>query len=127
MVYLLGDFTQIHGIAANNKEYAVEDIVVMSFRTDIVVLGTANFNFLALDKKDKMIIYATKGKIEFSMLNTIAIVTHGGVYRSIYKNIFNIYKKIEGMEDLATTVLNYNNRIFNVIEAKGIELGEKIC
>ena len=68
MVYLLGNFIEINGFATNNnREYDVEDIVVMSFKTDKGVVGTANFNSLALDKKDKMIIYGTKGKIEFSM------------------------------------------------------------
>ena len=75
MVYLLGNFIQINGIATNNnKEYDVEDIVVMSFKTDIGVIGTANFNSLALDKKDKMIIYGTKGKVEFSMHGNDAII-----------------------------------------------------
>lgn len=59
-------------------------------------------------------------------LDTIAIVTHGGVYRSIYKNMFNINKKIEEMEDLATTILEYNNGAFTIVDTKGIELGEKI-
>ncbi len=68
MVYLLGNFIEINGIATNNnKEYDVEDMVVMSFKTDTGVIGTANFNSLALDKKDKMIIYGTKGNVEFSM------------------------------------------------------------
>lgn len=75
MVYLLGKFTQINGIATNNnKEYSVEDMVVMSFKTDMGVVGTANFNSLALDKKDHMIIYGAKGKIEFSMHGNDAIV-----------------------------------------------------
>lgn len=75
MVYLLGNFTQINGIATNNnKEYSVEDIVVMSFKTDIGVVGTANFNSLALDKQDHMIIYGTKGKIEFSMHGNDSII-----------------------------------------------------
>lgn len=68
MVYLLGNFTEINGIASNNnKEYDVEDIVVMSFKTNSGILGTANFNSLSLTKKDKMVIYGTKGKIEFSI------------------------------------------------------------
>ncbi len=75
MVYLLGNFTEIHGIAANNnKEYEVEDVVVMSFKTDKGVLGTTNFNSLALDKKDEMIIYGTKGKIKFSIHGSDPIV-----------------------------------------------------
>jgi hypothetical protein len=77
MVYLLGKFTQVNGIATNNnKEYSVEDMVVMQFKTELGVIGTANFNSLSLDKKDKMIIYGTKGKIEFSMHgNTPIIIT----------------------------------------------------
>lgn len=39
----------------------------MQFKTERDVIGTANFNSLSLDKKDKMIIYGTKGKIEFSI------------------------------------------------------------
>ena len=59
-------------------------------------------------------------------LNCIAIVTHGGVYRSIFKNIFNVNKKLEKTEDLATTSLDYDNGKFNILETKGIEFGEKI-
>ena len=58
MVYLLGNFTEIHGIASNNnQEYDVEDVVVMSFKTEKEILGTANFNAISLDKKDKMTIF----------------------------------------------------------------------
>jgi len=81
MVYLLGNFVEVNGIATNNnKEYDVEDMVVMSFKTDKGVIGTANFNSLALDKKDRMIIYGTKGKIEFSIHGNdkIIITTESG-------------------------------------------------
>lgn len=68
MVYLFGNFTKINGIASNNnKEYKVEDVVVMSFETEKGIIGTANFNSIALDKKDKMSIYGTKGTMEFSI------------------------------------------------------------
>ena len=68
MVYLFGDFIQTYGLAANhNEEYSVEDLVVMSFQTANGVLGTANFNAIAFDKKDSMTIYGTLGKLEFSM------------------------------------------------------------
>lgn len=59
-------------------------------------------------------------------LNAIAIVTHGGVHRSIFKNILNVNKKIEGIDDVAITVLDYHNGEFNIIETKGIKLGEDI-
>ena len=72
MVYLLGKFIEVNGIATNNNnEYDVEDIVVMSFKTDKGIIGTANFNSLALDK---MIIYGTKGKIEFGIHGNDAVI-----------------------------------------------------
>lgn len=59
-------------------------------------------------------------------LNTIAIVTHGGVYRSIYKNILKVDKKLDQMDDLATTELKYNNGKFEIMNKKGILFGETI-
>ncbi len=59
-------------------------------------------------------------------LNTIAIVTHGGVHRSIFKNILNVNKKIEGLEDVSVTTLEYNNGEFSVLETRGITYGESI-
>ena len=55
-------------------------------------------------------------------LNTITIVTHGGVYRSIYKNIL----KVDQMDDLVTTELKYNDGKFEIINKKGILFGETI-
>ncbi len=78
MVFLLGNFVEVNGLATNNcNEYAVEDMVVMSFKTEKGVIGTANFNSLALDKKDEMTIYGTKGKIVFSIhvSNKIVVTT----------------------------------------------------
>ena len=49
-------------------------MVVMSFKTDKGVIGTANFNALALDKKDEMTIYGTKGKIVFSIHGSNKVV-----------------------------------------------------
>ena len=59
-------------------------------------------------------------------LNTIAIVTHGGVHRSIFKNILNENRKIERLEDVSITTLEYNNGEFSVLETKGITFGESI-
>lgn len=90
-------------------------------------LGTTFLGGENVDSFDIRVRNAINSIIEKSNgQNTVAIVTHGGVYRSIYKNIFNVDRKIERMEDLATTILNYNNGTFNVIETKGIVFGEKI-
>ncbi len=64
----------------------------------------------------KFIIERSKG------LNCIAIVIHGGVYRSIFKNILNVDKRLEGIEDLATTNLDYKDGKFSIIDTIGIEL-----
>ena len=75
MVYLFGNFTDIKGMSTNNSdEYKVEDIVTMIFKTEKGIVGTANFNSIALDKKDTMIVNGTKGKIEFSIHGNSPIV-----------------------------------------------------
>ena len=71
------------------------------------------------DRIKNAINYIVKSSKDF---NCIAIVTHGGVHRSIFKNILNIDKKIVGIEDLGTTVLEYNNNQFTVININGVEL-----
>lgn len=58
-------------------------------------------------------------------LKTIAIVTHGNVCKSIFKNILNINKKIE-LEDLATAILDYSNDKFRIIKTTGIEFFEDL-
>ncbi len=59
-------------------------------------------------------------------LKTIAIVTHGNVHKSIFKNILNVDRKIEEIDDVATTILEYNNGKFEIIETRGIKFGENI-
>lgn len=58
--------------------------------------------------------------------NTVAIITHGGVYRSIFKNILNINKKIVGIEDLATTTISYIDGKFIIENVDGVVYGENI-
>lgn len=59
-------------------------------------------------------------------LNAIAIVTHGNVHKSIFKNILNVDRKIEHIDDVATTILEYDNDKFEIIETIGIKFGENI-
>lgn len=56
----------------------------------------------------------------------IAIITHGGVYRSIFKNILDVDRKIIGIEDLATTTICYIDGKFTIENTDGITYGEKI-
>ncbi len=59
-------------------------------------------------------------------LDTIAIVTHSNVHKSIFKNILNINKEIEKIDDVAITTLDYDNGKFNLIETKGIKFKDTI-
>ena len=90
-------------------------------------LGTSFLGGEDINEFDKRVEEGMREIISKSKeLNTIAIVTHGGVYRSIYKNILKVNKKIEEMEDLATTELTYDDGKFEIRNKKGILFGEKI-
>lgn len=90
-------------------------------------LGTSFLGGEDIEEFDKRVENGINEIIEKSKeLNTIAIVTHGGVYRSIYKNIFKQNKKIEEMEDLATTELEYSDCKFTILNKKGLIFGENI-
>ena len=90
-------------------------------------LGTSFLGGEDINEFDKRVEEGMREIISKSKeLNTIAIVTHGGVYRSIYKNILKVNKKIEEMEDLATTELTYDDGKFEIINKKGILFGETI-
>lgn len=90
-------------------------------------LGTSFLGGEEIKDFDERVEKGIKEIIEKSKnLDTIAIVTHGGVYRSIYKNIFKENKKIEEMEDLATTELEYSDCKFTILNKKGLIFGENI-
>ncbi|MBQ8451367.1 MAG: histidine phosphatase family protein [Clostridia bacterium] len=56
---------------------------------------------------------------ESSKLNAIAIVTHGGVLRSIFYSFLKIKKKILKIEDVACAEIELKNGKFKVIETSG--------
>jgi len=75
IIFLFGDIVEVQGYATNNNtNYLVEDFVVMSFKTKNNVLGTANFNLLANEKKDRMVVYGDNGKLEFSIHDNDQII-----------------------------------------------------
>ncbi len=117
MVYLLGNFTEIYGIAKNNNnEYDVEDLVVMSFKTCKGILGTANFNLLSTNKNDRMVIYGTKGKIEFSVheKSDIFVFTDEGLDIVSADNPIVIQERM--IQDVVKSLLTGNN--LNICLAK---------
>ncbi|MCL2331771.1 MAG: histidine phosphatase family protein [Proteobacteria bacterium] len=55
-------------------------------------------------------------------LDTVAIVTHSGVFRSAYKNILNQPEQIDDIADAGTMEIEYNNGVFTVAGLDGIKL-----
>lgn len=49
----------------------------------------------------------------------VAVVTHGNVTRSIYKNILRFEKKID-LDLLAKTVIEYDDGVFTLISNEGV-------
>lgn len=75
----------------------------------------------SVENFDKRIINALN-IITSTNLNNVAIVTHGGVFRSVYKNVLNKPNKILDIEDVATIEIEYKNNEYSIISMKGITL-----
>lgn len=74
------------------------------------------------DKLDKRVNKTIKQIIKQSKgLNTIAIVTHGGVLRSVFKSVLKINKKILDISDVACAEVDFNKGKFNVIKTNGFK------
>ena len=121
-----------HGIRSGvNKELA-KDIFSYVFQQEEYkntgyYLGKTFLGGEDIEKFDERVKEAINSIMRDSKgLDAIAIVTHGGVHRSIFKNILNISKKIDEIDDVATTILEYNNGKFEIIETIGIKFGEDI-
>lgn len=121
-----------HGIRSGvNKELAKNIFSYVfqkeEYKNTGYYLGKTFLGGEDIEKFDKRVKEAINFIIEDSKgLNSIAIVTHGGVHRSIFKNILNVNKKIDEIDDVATTILEYNNGKFEIIETKGIKFGDKM-
>jgi len=53
---------------------------------------------------------------------TVAVVAHGGVFRSTYKNILGKTEKLVEIEDAAMIEINYVNGKFNLARTKGVKI-----
>ena len=81
LVYLLGDFIEAYGITKKTTaEHYVEDLVMMTFKTEQGVVGTANFNLVSNKKGDSLVIYGSAGRIEASIhaSDTVRVVSESG-------------------------------------------------
>lgn len=68
IAFLFGNLVDVEGYAINNGTACpLEDTVVMAFKTEKNILGTANFNLIANEKADRMIVKGTNGIMQFSI------------------------------------------------------------
>lgn len=68
LLYLLGDVSTVSGISTNQQKlYAAEDAVSAIWQFQSGCLGTGFWNFAASERNDKVVIYGSKGRIEFSV------------------------------------------------------------
>ncbi|MGE0378442.1 MAG: Gfo/Idh/MocA family protein, partial [Planctomycetaceae bacterium] len=66
--FLIGPLTDVAGCASNlSGAYAVEDNVVMQFRTESKIRGTASWNFAGLDRRDEVRFVGADGRMTLSV------------------------------------------------------------
>ena len=66
--YLLGDVVDVRGISLNQQQlYAAEDAVAAVWQFQSGCLGSGFWNFAAAQRTDRVVIYGSQGRIEFSV------------------------------------------------------------
>lgn len=82
--FLFGDIVQAEGDAINcGGECPLENLVTMSFETEKNVKGSLQFNCIAEEKSDRMVVTCTKGIMEFSVHGKQDIIIRDGEGRLI--------------------------------------------
>ncbi|MEH6579323.1 MAG: Gfo/Idh/MocA family oxidoreductase [Amphritea sp.] len=70
IIYLLGNIKDAIGISVNQQKiYSAKDSISASWIHESGVTGTGSWNFGCSMREDKVEIYGSKGKIEFSVFN----------------------------------------------------------
>lgn len=83
--FILGPLVDVAGIAANlASPCAVEDSVVMSFRTASGALGTASWNFAGEAREDIIEITGTEGRLSISTFGNEPIEWHTATGRELF-------------------------------------------
>lgn len=68
MQCLFGKFVDVHSRVSNcRKDHQVEDIVMVTFKTETGIIGSANYFLQSNRKQDKMIVFGTEENLEFSI------------------------------------------------------------
>lgn len=84
--FLLGDYSQVHGIALNQQQlYSAFDAVTACWRHQNGVTGSGSWNFGGNARQDKVIIYGSTGEISFSVFDEVPLrITKGEQQREIF-------------------------------------------
>jgi predicted dehydrogenase len=74
LLYLLGDVVDVRGMSVNQQKlYPAEDAVAAVWQYESGCMGTGFWNFAAAERTDKLVIYGSKGRIEFSVFDEAAV------------------------------------------------------
>ena len=87
------------------------------YYSDELVLGAEPR--LEFDKRIKDALNSLASDASKNGHNTVVVVTHGNVTRSIYQNILNYGKKIH-LDLLAKTIIEYDNCTFSLISKESV-------
>lgn len=87
------------------------------YYSDELVLGAEPLS--QFDERVKSALIKVASDAESNGYGLVAVVTHGNVTRSIYKNILRFEKKID-LDLLAKTVIEYNEGVFTLISNEGV-------
>lgn len=78
LLYLLGDVVDVRGIRLNQQQlYAAEDAVAAVWQFQSGCLGSGFWNFAAAQRTDRVVIYGSQGRIEFSVFENEPVQLFG--------------------------------------------------
>jgi predicted dehydrogenase len=82
-IYFFGDITAANGISLNQQGlYTAHDAVAGSWLHQSGITGTGTWNFGAAKREDKVVIYGSKGQIEFAVFDELPLVLIKGDERN---------------------------------------------
>ena len=75
LAYLLGDFSKVHGLCANQQGlYSAFDAITAHWQHQSGVTGTGSWNFASANRFDDVMIYGSEGELSFSVFDEKPIV-----------------------------------------------------
>jgi predicted dehydrogenase len=75
LAYLLGDFSKVHGLCANQQDlYSAFDAITAHWQHQSGVTGTGSWNFASANRFDDVMIYGSEGELSFSVFDEKPIV-----------------------------------------------------